>query len=350
MFFYFCLLTDEIGNDIVKCSCESIAFSYFIFISLEDWIMKIKKVIRLSLLALIILISITGCSKNIEENGEKLKVYTSFYPMYDFTSKIGGDKISVYNMVPSGTEPHDWEPAASDIVNLENADIFVYNGAGLEHWVDNVLGTLENKSLVVVEASQGIELLGSEDHNHDHGHDHDHHHGEFDAHVWTDPLNVKIEMENIMNGLIQIDPANKEYYKENYEKYSDELDILHEEFESTISNLTNRDIVVSHMAFSYMSNAYGLNQIAIDGLTPDSEPNPGRMAEIIDFVKENNIKVIFFEELASPKIANTIANETDAIVDVLNPIEGLSDEELQNGDDYFSVMRKNLEALSRALQ
>ncbi|NLY46613.1 MAG: zinc ABC transporter solute-binding protein [Tissierella sp.] len=312
--------------------------------------MKKKKIIILSLLVLMILISITGCSSDtVEQDNEKIKVYTSFYPMYDFTSKIGGDKISVYNMVPSGTEPHDWEPAASDIVNLEKADLFVYNGAGMEHWVENVLSTLENKDLVVVEASQGIELLGSEDH-HDHDHDHDHYHGEFDAHVWTDPLNVKIEMENIMKGLIQIDPYNQEYYEENYEKYSEELDILHEEFEGTISNLTNRDIVVSHMAFSYMSHAYGLNQISIDGLTPDSEPNPGRMAEIIDFVKDNNIKVIFFEELASPKIADAIANETDAVVDVLNPIEGLSDEELENGDDYFSVMRKNLEALSSALE
>lgn len=307
--------------------------------------MKKSKIIWLSFLVLFILISITGCSGNIVENGGKLKVYTSFYPMYDFTSKIGGDKVSVYNMVPSGTEPHDWEPAASDIVNLEKADMFIYNGAGMEHWVEDVLETLENKNLVVVEASKGINLLVNED-----DHDHDHYHGEFDSHVWTDPLNVKIEMENIMKGLIQIDPDNKEYYEENYEKYSEELDLLHEEFESTISNLVNKDIVVSHMAFSYMSHAYGLNQVSIDGLTPDSEPNPGRMAEIIDYVKDNNIKVIFFEELGSSKIADTIANETGVIVDVLNPIEGLSDEELQNGDDYFSVMRKNLEAISKALQ
>lgn len=311
--------------------------------------MRKKRIIRLSLLVLILLISITGCSDNADQDDGKLKVYTSFYPMYDFTSKIAGDKVAVYNMVPSATEPHDWEPAASDIVKLENGDLFIYNGAGMENWVDTVLETLENKDLLVIEASKGIELLDAQDHD-DHDHGHDHYHGDYDAHVWTDPMNVKIEMGNIVKGLIQIDPENKEYYEGNYEKYSEELDRLDNEFRSTISNLPNKDIVVSHMAFSYMAHAYGLKQVAINGLTPDLEPGGARMGEITKFVYDNNIKVIFFEELTSSKIADTIAAETGVEVDVLNPLEGLSDEELQNGDDYFSVMRKNLEALTRALQ
>lgn len=312
--------------------------------------MKRKNIIRISMLLLSLLLFMTGCSNSIgEADDERLKVYTSFYPMYDFTTKIAGDKVAVYNMVPSATEPHDWEPSASDIVKLENGDLFVYNGAGMENWVDSVLATLENKNLLVIEASKGIELLDGHEHDED-DHGHDHYHGEYDAHVWTDPMNAKIEMKNILEGLIQIDPANKEYYQVNYEKYSKELDNLDEEFRSTISNLPNKDIVVSHMAFSYMSNAYGLNQIAINGLSPDSEPGGARMGEITKFVNDHNIKVIFFEELVSPKIAQAIANETGAEVEVLNPLEGLSDEELQNGDDYFSVMRKNLQALKKALQ
>ncbi len=308
-------------------------------------IMCKKNRILLSLL-LLISIGLLGCGDTSEvDNNDGLKVYTSFYPIYDFTSKIGGDKVVVNNMVPSGSEPHDWEPAASDIVNLERGDMFVYNGAGMEHWVEGVLGSLENQDLLVVEASVGIDLLASEG-----NHEHDHYHGQYDAHVWTDPLNVKIMMENIMKGLIQIDPINKGYYEENFQRYSEELDLLDQEFESRLSHLTNKDFVVSHQAFSYMAEAYGLNQIAIDGLSPDSEPNPGRMAEIIDFVNKNNIRVIFFEELASPKLANTISDATGALVDVLNPLEGLSDEEIQNGDDYFSVMRKTLDSLSKALQ
>lgn len=302
-----------------------------------------KKHSRLLLLLIIILISITGCSERIEDDNGKLKVFTSFYPMYDFTTKIAGDKVEVYNMVSSGTEPHVWEPSASDIVSLENADMFVYNGAGMEHWVEDVLNTLENEDLIVIEASKGIDFLSSQD-------NHVHDHGDYDSHVWINPLNAKTEMENIKDGLIQLDSENSKYYEDNFKRYSQELDKLHDEFENRLSDLPNKDFVVSHKAFSYMSEAYGLNQIAIDGLSPDTEPNPGRMAEIIDFVKDNDIKVIFFEELASPKVVDTIANETGVVVDVLNPLEGLSDKEIEDGDDYFSVMRKNLEALTRALQ
>lgn len=332
----------KIGNDIVKCTCESIAIR--INMVLEDLTMG-RKLLKFTMLLLTILIFTVGCSNSIEEDDGRLKVYTSFYPMYDFTSKIGGDKVAVYNMVPSGSEPHDWEPAASDLVKLENGDMFVYNGAGMENWVEGVLGALQNKDLVVVEASRGIELLASH-----HEDDHDHEHGEYDSHVWTDPMNVKIEMENIKNGLIDIDPENKDYYEENYEKYSLELDKLDDEFKYALSTLANRDIVVSHKAFSYMAHAYGLNQVAINGLSPDLEPGGARMGEITNFVNDNNIKVIFFEELTSSKIADTIATETGAEVDVLNPLEGLSDEELEAGDDYFSVMRKNLQAILRALQ
>lgn len=299
-----------------------------------------RKIQWILILSLIITIFATGCSKTNEEDN-RLKIYTSFYPMYDFTLKIAQDKVNVINMVPSGIEPHDWEPSASDIISLEKADMFVYNGAGMEHWVDDVLSSLSNKELIVVEASKGIELLKG---------DRDHGHKGLDSHVWTAPLNVKVEMENIKNALISLDPENTSYYEENYETFSKELDELDKEFKDTINKLPNKDIVVSHEAFSYMSDAYGLNQIAIDGLTPDSEPNPGRMAEIIDFVKEKDIKVIFFEEMASPKVAKTIADATGAGVDVLNPLEGLTDEEIGLGEDYFSVMRKNLGKIEQALK
>lgn len=302
----------------------------------------LNKKLKWILVSLFILIlSLVGCKNTQKEDNGKPKVYTSFYTMYDFTSKIGGEKIEVYNMVPSGIEPHDWEPSAFDIVNIENAHMFVYNGVGMEHWVDGVLNSISNKELVIVEASIGINLLDGEDNHGDEN---------FDAHVWTNPMNAKIEMQNIRDGLISIDPDNKEYYSINYEKYAKELDKLNEEFINALGDLPNKDIVVSHKAFSYMCDAYGLNQIAIDGLTPDSEPNPGRMAEIIDFITDNNIKVVFFEELASPKVANTISKATGAEVEVLNPLEGLSEEDLQAGEDYFSIMRKNLEALLKSLK
>ena len=294
-----------------------------------------------------------------DTDGQKLKVMASFYPMYDFAVKIGGDKAEVTNMVPAGTEPHDWEPAAADIKNLEEAALFVYSGGGMEHWVEDVLASLETKKLVSVEASAGVTLRsghihdeeehkGAEEHTEEKEHGHDH--VQFDPHVWLSPLNAEKEMENIKNAYIKADPDNRDYYEANYELYASRFADLNQKFKDTLSSLPNKDIVVSHEAFGYLCDAYGLNQVGIEGLSPDSEPSPARMAEIIDFVRANHVRVIFFEELVSPKVAETIAKETGSSVQVLNPLEGLSDEELESGADYFSVMEENLKRLEAALK
>ena len=248
----------------------------------------------------------------------RLKVMASFYPMYDFARKVGGDRIQVKDMVPAGTEPHDWEPAATDIRNLEDADVFVYNGADLEHWAEDVLDTLENQDLVVSEASDGVELL-------DGGHDHAHGDEGKDPHVWLDPMRAKQEMKNIRDALVKADPENGDYYEANYEKYAGEFDELDQEFRDGLKGTKSRDIIVAHEAFGYLCNAYDLKQLAIEGLTPDSEPDPAKMQEVIEYAKKYDIHTIFFEELASPKVAKTVAKEVDAVTAVLNPIEGLSD-------------------------
>ncbi len=282
--------------------------------------------------------------------GEKLTVYASFYPMYDFAMKVGGDKVTVVNMVPAGMEPHDWEPAASDIVGLENADVFVYNGAGMEHWVDKVLKALSNKDLTVANTSEGLTLLAG----HSHEEEAEEGHGEeaeaYDPHVWLGPLQAKAQMEAIKNALVKADPGNTAYYEENYTRCAAEFDALDQEFKQELAMLPDREIVVSHQAFGYLCAAYDLTQVPIEGLTPDSEPTPARMAEIIDFVKEHQVSTIFFEELVSPKVAETIAAATGAVTEVLNPIEGLTDEQIAAGEDYFSVMRQNLDALIKALK
>ena len=303
-------------------------------------------------------------SNNTEE--KKLQVYTSFYPMYDFTSKIAGDKVDVINLVPSGMEPHDWEPSTEDIANLEKADMLIYNGAGMEHWVEDVTKSLSNKDIVLVEASEGLDLMEGHHHHDDEGEEtHDHeseeaheHEGEdatehehsLDPHVWTSIKNAKKEMENIKNALVKADAANAEYYEANFKMYSEKFDELDKKYETEIAKLPNKNIVVSHEAFGYLCKEYGLTQVGIEGLSPDSEPNPKRMAEIVEFVKENNVKVIFFEELVSPKVAESIAKETGATTDVLNPIEGLTEEQLKEGNDYISIMEQNLNSIVKALQ
>lgn len=296
---------------------------------------------------------LTGCGTQPADTAAgdgRLRVLTSFYPMYDFACKIGGDCIDVTNMVPSGTEPHDWEPSTNDLKNLEKADVFIYNGADMEPWADDLLVS-RSDTLRVVEASENVELRTT-DGEHEHAHEHegaDHHHGDFDPHVWLDPENAKIEMEAIRDALCAADPENSTVFQSNYEKYAAELDALDAEFREKLAPLPNRTIVVAHEAFGYLCDAYGLTQVGIEGLSPDSEPDPGRMAEVIDFVREHSISTIFFEEMVSPKVAEAIASETGAQAKMLSPLEGLSDEQAAAGADYFSVMHDNLAALMEAL-
>ena len=290
---------------------------------------------------------LTGCGTQPADTAAgdgRLRVLTSFYPMYDYACKIGGDCIDVTNMVPSGTEPHDWEPSTNDLKNLEKADVFIYNGADMEPWADDLLVS-RSDTLRVVEASENVELRTT-DGEHE---DADHHHGDFDPHVWLDPENAKIEMEAIRDALCAADPENSTVFQSNYEKYAAELDALDAEFREKLAPLPNRTIVVAHEAFGYLCDAYGLTQVGIEGLSPDSEPDPGRMAEVIDFVREHSISTIFFEELVSPKVAEAIASETGAQAKMLSPLEGLSDEQAAAGADYFSVMHDNLAALMEAL-
>lgn len=293
-----------------------------------------------------------------KEEGSKVKVVASFYAMYDFASKIAGDRAEVSCLVPAGTEPHDWEPSTTDLKSLEEADVLVYNGAGMEHWVEDTLKGLSNKKLVVVEASQGVKLLElsaealeeeKAEHAHDHGDDHDHELSTTDPHCWLSPSNASIEMKNICEGFIKADPEGKETYQANLDKWDNECATLDGEYFQKIEVLPNRTIVVSHEAFGYLCSQYGLTQMAIEGIEADSEPDAQKMAEIVEFVKKNNVKVIFTEELVSPKVAQSIAEASGATVEELNPLEGLSEEDIAAGKDYFSVMRSNLDALEKAL-
>ena len=324
-----------------------------------------KKYLKI-LVFLIAIFSFTACSKQPKENSikstevvtesvdkkndskdKKLEVYTSFYPLYDFAVKVGGDKVHITNLVPAGTEPHDWEPATTDILSLEKGDILIYNGVGMEHWIYQVTSSLENDSLILVEASQGLTLLEGEE---EEGESESSEETASDPHVWLSIKNAKKEMETIKDAFVKADPDNAAYYEQNFNKYAADFDVLDSKFTNELSVLANKDIVVAHQAFAYLCADYGLNQIAIEGLAADSEPDAKRMAEIVDFAKSRNIKTIFFEELVSPKVAETIASEIGAKTDVLNPLEGLTQEQINAGEDYLSIMDKNLEALVNALK
>ena len=246
--------------------------------------------------------------------------------------KIGGDKVDVHNLVPSGTEPHDWEPSSKDMLNLNSADVLFYNGLGMESWIDKVKGAVNGEKPKYVELSAPFE------------------HTKNDPHIWLDPKNVITMSQEICDTLSDLDPSNKEYYNENLATFTEQLNNLDNDFKTQLSNVSNKKIVVSHEAYSYLCSAYGLEQTSIDGISADSEPSPAKMKEIADYIKANNVKYIFFEELVSPKIAQSLADETGVQLLALNPFEGLEQEDIDNGADYISVMEENLKNLVTALK
>lgn len=311
------------------------------------------------LIALLSVAALTGCGKSQATlvNG-KINVVASFYPLYDFTKKIGGDHVNVINLVPTGVEPHDWSPKSRDMQNLSKAQMFVYLGAGFEGWVHDTLDSLPKDSKVaVVEGSKGIELLKATEEEHDHAHekasaakDHDHHEAEFDPHVWLSPVNAKTIARNIKDQLVKTDAAHQADYEANYAKLAGQLDQLHAKYKESLAKAPKKEIVVTHQSFGYLTKEYGLTQKAIMGLSPDSEPTSKDLKEINEFIRANNIKFIFFEELVSDRLAKTLAKDAKVETMVLNPIEGLTDEQAKSGADYISVMESNLNNLIKALQ
>ncbi|UDM79469.1 metal ABC transporter substrate-binding protein [Vagococcus fluvialis] len=322
-----------------------------------------KDILKIASL-LLLLVGISACGKQeAEKEDGKLEIVTSFYPMYDFTKNVAKDKANVSMLIDGGVESHDYEPSAKDMAKIQNADVFVYNSNEMETWVETVLENIDTSKVKVIEASKGIELLkGSESHdgeNHDEhvdeeeheGHELDHGHSHaFDPHVWLDPLLVKKEVRTISDALIEIDSKNKDYYEKNTTEYLSKLDKLNDDYVAAFEEAKSRKFVTQHTAFSYLANQYGLEQVAISGLSPDQEPTPKELKGIQDLVKKENINVIYTESSASEKIAKTIADATGAELAVLNPMESVSKKDRENGADYLSIMAENLEALKLSIK
>lgn len=293
--------------------------------------MNIKQItLALVILAIIVLIALgffwnNGTNQD-NINSQKIKVVTSFYPLYFFTKQIAKDSVEVINITLNGVEPHDFEPNTQDMVKIQNANMIILNGAGLESWAKNIKQNISDKIIVVVTSDN---LLNQNN----------------DPHIWLDPVLAKKIVDKILQELILIDYSNKDLYIKNANELSLKLDSLDAKYRQGLSNCLYKDIITSHSAFSYLAKEYGFNQIAIAGLSPDAEPSSRQLAEIVKFAKVNNIKYIFFESLASPKLANTLANEIGAKALVLDPIEGL----VNDDSDYFTQMQNNLINLKIAL-
>jgi zinc transport system substrate-binding protein len=286
-----------------------------------------------------------GNKENQAENG-KIHVITTFYPMYEFTKNIAGKKADVQLLIPANVEPHDWEPSPKDVVNIQKANLLVYNSESLETWVPNIKKSLGNQGPTFVAASKGISLLkGIEEKNSDT------HKGEtqMDPHVWLSPVLAQQEVKTITQALVEADPQNQSYYKKNSEEYISKLSKLDSDYRSELKNVKKKEIITQHAAFGYLAKEYNLKQVPIAGLSPDQEPSPAKLAQLKNFAKTHDLKVIYYEELTSPKVAETLANEIGAKTEVLNTLEGLSKEDQKKGLDYITVMEDNLKSLKQSL-
>jgi zinc transport system substrate-binding protein len=304
--------------------------------------MNKRYIVGLLILVVLIVVSFVLFSNKKENviSNNKVKIVTSFYPLYFFTSQIAGDKAIISNITPSGSEPHEYEPTARDIATIENSDLFILNGGGLESWGKNIRANINGDKTKIVIAGEDLTTMALVKEGQK----------VVDPHIWLSPVLAKQMIDSIKSGLSQVDPNNTLYYESNAKNLKEKLSALDEEFKQGLATCKSKDIITSHSAFAYLAREYNLNQVSIAGLSPEEEPSSKQMADIAKFAKDNNIKYIFFESLISPKLSETIAKEIGAQTLVLNPIEGLTEDEINNGKDYFSEMRSNLANLKMALQ
>jgi zinc transport system substrate-binding protein len=298
-----------------------------------------KKIIVVLFVFAVLISGITYAARRRSQGTDTFQIVTSFYPLYYFTQSIAGTLLKVVNITPAGAEPHDYEPSTGDIVQMEQSRLIILNGGHLEAWGDKVAENLKGtatKILTVgdVLASHTVTENGKTD---------------TDPHVWLDPVLAKQEAHAIMLGLSATDPSHATDYQAGERALDSRLDTLDLNYRTGLRNCVRKDIVTSHAAFGYLAGEYGLNQVAIAGLSPDAEPSISQLASLAAYVKEHQVKAIFFESLASPKLSNTLSTETGVKTMELNPLEGLTAEQIRQGDNYFSVMQKNLRTLRNAL-
>lgn len=351
---------------------------------------------RISILSLMITIifAFTACAKaEVKDTEGKLSVGVTIYPLKYFAERIGGDNVEVFSIIADGADAHTFDPKPKDLASLTNTDIFIYNGLGMEEWIDSVLSVVDETSVKVLEASNGIEALPAVEDEHDHAeestdhshdgeteeehaehshdeevadenagetveensnndnaevadedHDHDHDHGEFDPHVWLSLDLAIIQANNIKNAIIELDPENEDYYKANFESLLNDFTSLKDEYTEKFNTLENKEFVTGHAAFAYLCNEFGLTQSSISDVFGEGELTAKYLEELINYTKEHNVKVIFSESTASAKEAETLAKEAGATVEKIYSIETQEDDL-----DYLEAMRYNLDKIYESL-
>ncbi|ASF38933.1 zinc ABC transporter substrate-binding protein AdcA [Halobacillus halophilus] len=321
-----------------------------------------KHILRTSMLVILIII-LAACANdeatsNEEGNkdegaDEELKIFTTVYPLQYFTKQIAGDQASVESILPPGSDPHTYEPTTKEMVEIAEADAFIYNGAGLEPYAKQISDSIKSEDIKILEAAKGIDL---EAHVHNHeeegneeGAHEGHNHGDQDPHVWLDPISSVQLAEHIKETLVELNPEQEEAFTKNFEELKGELEILDQEFHSQLEDLPQNKFIVSHAAYGYWEQAYGIEQIAVSGLSPTNEPSQKELENIIEKAEKHNLNHVFFEQNVTPKVAEVVRKEIGAETLRLHNVAVLTEEDIKNEETYLSLMKHNLEQLTKAL-
>jgi len=310
---------------------------------------KIISIIKCAGIVLIIALVIFGLKssllkKDILSSQHKIKVVTTLYPLFHFTKQIGGEFIDTILLIPPGVEPHSFEPKPRDMMILNEADLFIYTGPLMETWVEDILKGVSNPNLVVVNASRQIKLIPAVFHEKSDGKE------GLDPHIWLGLNNDLIIIDEITNGLIRKDKKNSLVYLKKAKEYKQNLESLDSEYKAGLSNCKKRTIVYGgHYTFGYLAKNYKLNYVAAQGISSDAEPTIADLSNLVELVKIEKIPYIFYQELSSPKVAETIAQETGTQMLLLNGAHTVTKQDFERDISFIEIMKNNLLNLRKGL-
>ena len=314
---------------------------------------------QLFILLLLTVLLLVACSdkeivKDVSDS-DKLTVYTTVYPLQYFTERIGGDHVEVKSIYPPGSDEHTFEPTQKEMMALADSDLFFYIGLGLEGFVNNAEKTLESEHVKMIATAEAIteDMLHEDpelDHAKDESHEEaEHDHGVIDPHVWISPVLSDALAYAIKEALIKIEPDKKADFEANFEALRDDLLKLDRKFLDMASKASAKTFFVSHAAFGYIADTYGLEQVAIAGLNSQNEPSQKQLASLVKYASEHDVKYVLFEQNVSSKLTDVIRKEIGAESLMLHNLGILTADDIKNEEDYFSLMEMNIATLEKAL-
>ncbi|RKQ35492.1 metal ABC transporter solute-binding protein, Zn/Mn family [Oceanobacillus halophilus] len=317
--------------------------------------MKQLRLIKSIILLVLIGIITAGCTDDTLEPTETtddsiLTIYSTVYPIQFAIEKIGGDTVNAKTVYPPGVDAHSYEPTSKEMTTIAKADAFIYLGAGMEAFAETAADALENQELALIEIGEHKELFHmEEDDEHEEDH-HEHNHGDNDPHIWIDPERMLKMSEIIKDELVSLNPESEALYNENFTSLKEELIALDNKFTEILKTKSKKEILVAHAAYGYWEERYGIQQIAISGLSSSSEPSQKELTEIIDQAKNHNLTYIIFEQNSSNRVSEIIQSEIGAEALTIHNLAVLTDKDISNDEDYFSLMEENMTVLDQATE